>query len=60
VVTRADNSLPAGGDLEINGGGIEIGYQSTAVKGFHSLTLRDNGHFGERYPGSGRVQPKSG
>jgi hypothetical protein len=48
-------ALPNGGDVEINGGTVEIGYQSTTVKSLHSLTLRDNGRFGEFYPGSGRV-----
>jgi fibronectin-binding autotransporter adhesin len=48
-------ALPDGGDVEINGGTVEIGYQSTTVKSLHSLTLRDNGRFGEFYPGSGRV-----
>ncbi len=48
-------ALPSNGDIEINGGTAEIGYQSTNVKALHSLTLRDNGRFGEYYPGSGRV-----
>ncbi|MEX2170842.1 MAG: autotransporter-associated beta strand repeat-containing protein [Pirellulales bacterium] len=55
IVFQTYDSLPAGGDMEINGGDVRLGYQSMAVKAFDSLIVRDGGRLTLQYPGSAKV-----
>ncbi|MBL9165743.1 MAG: hypothetical protein JNL18_23670 [Planctomycetaceae bacterium] len=48
-------SLPAGGDLDLNGGEALLSYQSTVVKELGTLNVRDDGRLAQQYPGQAKV-----
>lgn len=55
VVFRTLESIPTGGDIELNGGDARLGYQSTSVKTLGTLNVRDGGRFTLQYPGSAKA-----